>query len=325
MWKYFTKEHHREFVLSLGLLEGIGWTDEKQLRCLYSVSNHVESHYAHYVIPKQNGESRELLAPDFILKKIQRNILSHVLEKLPVSPYATAYRKGSGVLKNASPHVKQKIILKLDICDFFGSILYDKVYNAAFPRAYYPPSVAALLTHLCCYKDALPQGAPTSAAISNLVMRPFDETMGKWCEERDIVYTRYCDDMTFSGDFDPASVIRKARNFLFAMGFQLNEKKTRIINNSQRQSVTGVVVNEKPQALREYRSKLRQEIYYCEKYGVGSHLGRVNDPRNPMDYLESLLGRIHYVLQINPQDEYFVQAKKRVQVMLENEVGGCAP
>jgi hypothetical protein len=194
------------------------------------------------------------------------------------------------------------------------------VYLAAFPRAYFPPQAAALLAGLCCYEGYLPQGAPTSAAVSNLILKPFDEHMGKWCCERAVVYTRYCDDMTFSGDFDAAAVLRKARNFLFTIGFELNERKTRIIENSGRQTVTGVVVNEKPQVSRKYRDRLRQELYYLEKYGAASHLEKLDDPRFPPGqekcYLTTLLGRVRYVLQINPQDAYFKEAIKRIRSAL---------
>jgi len=324
LWKYFTKEHHKEFVLSLGLLNDAGWPIEKQLRCLYTVSNHIERHYTRLTVPKRDGAIRELLSPDPLLKKIQRNILHNVLDELPVSPHATAYRRGAGILRNASPHQGRKQVVKLDIRDFYGSITYLMVYRA-FPRIYYPPSVATLLTHLCCYQDCLPQGAPTSPAISNLVMKPFDDHMGKWCKERSITYTRYCDDMTFSGDFDAGPLIRKVRSFLLSMGFELNEKKTQILCSGKRQSVTGIVVNEKPQVSRTYRDKLRQEFYYCQKHGVASHLLWLNDrqylppePEQIERYLRSLMGRINYVLQVDPLNLYFTEARATISNMIRD-------
>ena len=252
LWKYFTKENHKEFVLSLELLKDTGQTADQKLRCLYAVSKNTCRHYKCFTVPKWDGTVWELQAPDPLLKEIQRSILRNGLETLPVSPYAAAYRRGVGILYNVVPHLKKNKVLKLDIRDFFGSISYMMVYNSAFPRLYYPPSVAALLAYLCCYMDYLPQGAPTSAAISNLIMKPFDDYMGKWCGEKNIVYTRYCDDMTFSGDFDVIPVIHKVRNFLFSMGFELNKKKTKVVNNNNRQAVTGVIVNEKPQVSRAY-------------------------------------------------------------------------
>lgn len=328
VWKYFTKEHHKEFVLSLGLLGDTSWPEDKHLRCLYAVSNHAERHYTQLTIPKRDGTVRELWSPDPLLKKIQRNILRNVLEELPVSPHATAYRRGLGILGNASPHQGQKQILKLDIRDFFGGITYLMVYRSAFPRTYYPPSAATLLAHLCCCRDCLPQGTPTSPAVSNLVMKPFDDHMGKWCKERGITYTRYCDDMTFSGNFDTIPVIRKVRSFLLSMGFDLNEKKTQVLGGGKRQSVTGIVVNKKPQISRAYRDKLRQECYYCLKYGAASHLLRMNErrylppePEQVERYLCSLLGRVNYVLQVDPQNPHFTQAREAIRGMIKKKNG----
>jgi len=326
LWKYFTKEHHKEFVLSLNLLGETNWPVGKQLACLYAVSNHIERHYTRTIIPKRDGTTRELLSPDPLLKKIQRNLLHNVLDELPLSPHATAYRKGGSILDNAYPHQGQPLVLKMDIHDFFGSITYLMVYRSAFPRIYYPPSVATLLSNLCCYQDYLPQGAPTSAAISNLVMKPFDDYMGKWCAERNIAYTRYCDDMTFSGDFDASFVFNKARSFLLSMGFEINGKKTRVVKSGGQQSVTGIVVNKRPQVSRAYRDKLRQELYYLGKYGAASHLLKlIGSETFPTEaeqdaYLRSLLGKINFVLQVNPENQYFIQARVSLRNMMTDSM-----
>lgn len=329
LWKYCTTAQALDFLLSLGLLGDTGWPREKQLACLYTLSNQAERHYRPLTISKRDGTVRKLLSPDPLLKKIQRNILHNVLEGLTISPHATAYHKGADILRNASRHKGQKLILKMDIRDFFGSITFPMVYQSAFPRSYFPPAVAALLTYLCCYRDCLPQGAPTSAAISNLVLKPFDDFMGEWCRERDVVYTRYCDDMTFSGDFAAQPVINKVRGFLLSMGFEVNENKTKILSRHYRQSVTGIVVNRKLQVSREYRAKLRQEIYYCRKYGAASHLAQMNgkrclpfelEERYLVRYLRSLLGKVDFVLQADPRNQYFRQAKASIQTMLAKPI-----
>lgn len=319
LWKYCSPEQSRDFLLSFGLLGETDLTRDRQIACLYALSNHTERHYRFAEIRKQDGRIRHLLVPDRLLMKVQRNILHRVLEQMPISPYATAYHKGGGILANAAIHTGNRKILKLDLKDFFEQILFYHVYSYAFPTIYFPPSVGTLLTYLCCYQDYLPQGAPTSAAISNLVMKPFDTYMGFWCGEQGIRYSRYCDDMTFSGDFDEAVVIRKAGGFLKTLGFALNEKKTRVVTCHQRQVVTGLVVNQKPQVTREYRRRLRQELHYCERFGIRSHLERIHDARylpsgeaGIQRYWLSLLGRVHYILHINPQDAGFLEAKRRL-------------
>ena len=134
--------------------------------------------------------------------------------------------------------------------------------------------------------------------------------MGQWCRERGVAYTRYCDDMTFSGDFDPAEVIRFVRLELKKMGFLLNEQKTRIQRSGQQQTVTGIVVNEKLSIPADYRRKLRQELYYCRKFGIQEHLKRIG-LKIPEDACRmQLLGKVNYVLQVHPNDKDMLDARK---------------
>lgn len=322
-WKYCTSAQCRDMLLSFRLLGETDWPDDKVISCLYALGSHTEFHYEQVRIPKKGGGTRKLLVPDPILKKVQRGILRHILEGRSLADSAAAYRRGASALDHARHHTGKSLVLKLDIEDFFGSITFPMVLKSAFPSQYFPPSVGTLLTSLCCYREYLPQGAPSSPAISNLVMRPFDIYMEKWCGERDITYSRYCDDMTFSGDFDADAVKRKVYGYLHAMGFEPNRKKTRILTQGNRQAVTGIVVNEKPQVSRDYRRKLRQEIRFCEKFGVQGHLERLGDSRYPASepsgsvrYLQMLLGKINYVLQVNQQDKWFSEAKERVEGLL---------
>ncbi len=328
LWKYCAPRHTEAFLLSLGLFGDTPWPKAKRLACLYAVAKHAERHYRPATVLKRDGTLRHLYVPDPLLKGIQRNILRHVLAGFLISPHATAYRSGGSIVKNAAPHVGQKRVLKLDIADFFGSVTLPMVYRRAFPGAYFPPATRMLLSRLCCCYDRLPQGAPTSAAVSNLVLKPFDKHMAAWCQARGIRYTRYCDDMTFSGDFDAQPVIRKVQSFLGALGFVLNTEKTRVLDQGSRQMVTGIVVNEKPQASRSYRNALRQEIFYCGKYGPRSHLEHIQDTRYlPLGdrgirgYLHALLGKIGFVLQVNPGDGAFLNARRAVLGMLED----CPP
>lgn len=332
LWKYCTAEHCREMLLSFRLLEGEGWTDEKVISCLYAVSNHTEKHYNRLRIPKKGGGFRQIQAPDPLLKAIQRNILHHILEGLEVSACAAAYRRGASIRENAACHTGQRVVLKLDIKDFFGSITFPMVQRSSFNNRYFPPSVGTLLTSLCCFHDYLPQGSPASAAISNLVMKPFDDYMEGWCRERGITYSRYCDDMTFSGDFAAAEVTRKVRGFLNAMGFELNRSKTKVLTRHTRQTVTGIVVNDKASVPASYRRKLRQEVYCCRKFGVQEHLKSRGEKKylemgkaGEIKYLMSLLGKIGFVLSVTPEDAWFREAESTVKELLrEAGISGAA-
>lgn len=309
-WKYCTTEEIGRTLRTFDLLKGLDVPEEAYLPCLYTVSNQIETHYHPVVISKKSGGRRKLLVPDALLRTIQRNLLHHVLEEFQISEFACAYKKGTSIVDNARPHVGAKLVLKLDIQDFFDQITWILVYQNAFPGTHFPPAIRKMLTEFCCVRDRLPQGAPTSPTVSNLVMRPFDVHMGEWCREQEIRYTRYCDDLTFSGVFAPEEVIRKVRGFLQVYGFELNRKKTRVLGRGNAQSVTGIVVNEKAQVSRAYRRKLRQEVYLFDRYGIKTEEGPKNDEKERM----RLLGKMRYVLSVNPEDVWFGNMYKKWKV-----------
>lgn len=309
-WKYCTTEEIGRTLRTFDLLKGLDVPEEAYLPCLYTVSNQIETHYHPVVISKKSGGRRKLLVPDALLRTIQRNLLHHVLEEFQISEFACAYKKGTSIVDNARPHVGAKLVLKLDIQDFFDQITWILVYQNAFPETHFPPAIRKMLTEFCCVRDRLPQGAPTSPTVSNLVMRPFDVHMGEWCREREIRYTRYCDDLTFSGVFAPEEVIRKVRGFLQVYGFELNRKKTRVLGRGNAQSVTGIVVNEKAQVSRAYRRKLRQEVYLFDRYGIKTEEGPKNDEKER----RRLLGKMRYVLSVNPEDVWFGNMYKKWKV-----------
>lgn len=133
-------------------------------------------------------------------------------------------------------------------------------------------------------------------------MRDFDFAVGQWCDSHAISYTRYCDDMTFSGEFDPASVIAMVRNELQKTGLFLNESKTTVVHKGQKQQVTGIVVNEAAHIPNDYKRKIRQEMYFCKKYGVSAHLDHLGTKISPEAYTASMLGRVNYVLSVEPSN-----------------------
>ncbi|MBQ3009580.1 MAG: RNA-directed DNA polymerase [Oscillospiraceae bacterium] len=282
-------------------------------KVLYTLSNSRSSHYHTVMLPKENGELRQLSVPDGLLKSVQRKIARQLLVYEEVSPYAMAYRLGGSTLHNAVPHVGQPMVMKLDIRKFFDHCFYPLVKEKAFPAARYSEPNRVLLSLLCVYHDALPQGAPTSPAISNIILRDFDNAVGSWCAKRHIVYTRYCDDMTFSGSFDPAEVKTKVRTELRKVGLFLNDNKTVVLNGGQRQTVTGIVVNERVSVPSDYRRKLRQELYYCRKYGIAAHLEHIGSEADVRSYERQLLGRVNYVLYADPCNQEMQEYRRWLQ------------
>lgn len=311
-----TKDVANEFLLSLNLVYG-KLSDKDKIRRLYILSNNIEHYYKKYEISKRNGGKRIIYEPNYVLKKVQRNILDNVLSGFKVSKYAMAYVKGKSVKDNANMHVNKKLILKLDIKDFFNNISFMDVYNKVFLEEYFPKQARTVLTYLCTYNEFLPQGAPTSSYISNLIMQDFDEEIGSFCEKNNISYTRYSDDMTFSGDFNVKMVIFKVKDELKKMGMQLNYDKIHVIYSNMSQQVTGITVNEKPQVLKVKRRKIRQEVYYIKKYGLYSHLKRIN-VKDEFSYLRSLLGKINFVLMVNSEDLEFFKYREFILKIFNN-------
>lgn len=276
--------------------------------------------YRYVTIKKKNGNDRMLLVPCKQLKQLQKIILRRILNKIPVSEYATAYKKGAMLYDNASPHTNKKYILKIDITDFFNSIYFTTVYRDVF-RDYYSEQISYMLTKLCCKDDFLPQGAPTSPALSNLVLKDFDDYIGRWCKRRGVTYTRYCDDMTFSSDEPIYYIHKKVKDELDRLGFDLNEKKTVFVSNAKRQSVTGLTVNEKVTVSKDYKRKLRQEVHYALKFGFEDAIMKSNNRNfivagndeelpDALKYKNTLVGRVNFVLQIEPENKWFKTAAK---------------
>lgn len=253
MWKYTSVEECNNFLLSLNLFKCKN--SKRYIKILYSLSNNIENNYNVFKIKKRNGQYRTIYEPNDLLKTIQRNILSNILNNFSISKYAKAYKKGICLKDNAIVHLNKDIILKLDIIDFFDNIEFDSIYYNCFSKNYFPKSIGILLTQLCTYNNHLIQGAPTSAYISNLVMKEFDKELGSWCVEKNISYTRYSDDLTFSGNFNPSIIIIKVRKMLYKYRLELNNKKTKVIKKNNRQSVTGINVNKKLQVNSLYRKK----------------------------------------------------------------------
>ena len=311
MWKYIGTKECNEFLLSLNLINCKD--DKKYIKTIYSISNNIEKNYKIYKIKKRNGKYRTIYEPNLILKQIQKQILNNILNNKSISKYAKAYHKGIQLKDNAIPHINKEMILKLDIKDFFENISFLDIYNSCFPIEYFPKSVGMILTYLCTYDNHLTQGSPTSAYISNLVMKEFDEELGNWCNLRNISYTRYSDDMTFSGAFNPSELITKVRKMLYKLGLELNNDKIHIVYKSSSQNVTGIVVNKKMQVNVKYRNKIRQEIYYIKKFGLSSHLKKCDINIDSKRYLNILYGRVLYVLQINENDKEFIKYRQFIE------------
>lgn len=282
----FSAEH-------LSLLIGIDY------QYLCSMAYSTKKFYRCFTIKKKNGKNRYIYEPLPDLKTVQRWILDNVLENIPVSRYAKAYVKGVNLKHNARFHLRQDKVLSMDIKDFFPSITIKDVV-LIFEEMGYLHNLACFMAHLCCLNNRLPQGAPTSPYISNIRLANLDNRISDYTIKNNIRYTRYADDLSFSGSFDQHVLIPIISKYVWEEGFRVNSKKTRVARKNTRQEITGIVVNSHMQISRNQRRQIRQAIYYIKKFGLESHVEHINERRG--HYLNHLLGIVNFALFINPKD-----------------------
>jgi len=281
------------------------------------------SHYVRFQIPKKSGGMREIWAPQPKLAAAQSWILENILSKVPVGEVAHGFVPGRSTVTNARPHVKRAIVVNVDLKDFFPTITFPRV-KGIFESLGFSPAVATVLALLCTESPrreveysgrkyfvatgprALPQGACTSPALSNLAAWGLDRRLGGVAAKLGWTYTRYADDLTFSGDTlvpkgerNPKSVgwlLARTRHVCEAEGFEVNEKKVRVQRRNTAQSVTGVVVNEKPSTPRSERRRLRAILHHARFEGLEKQNrdGKAN-------YVAWLRGHVAYVLMVNPE------------------------
>ncbi|UHA74698.1 retron St85 family RNA-directed DNA polymerase [Paenibacillus sp. 481] len=256
-----------------------------------------EYNYHSFEIPKKSGGTRQLEAPSYPLKMIQRWILDHITCQVPISSHAFGFRKKRSILDNAKIHEGQECIVNIDIANFFPSIKGIQIYKL-YRYLGYTKQVASILTTLCTKDDCLPQGAPTSPYLSNIVCKKLDKRISGLANAIGAKYSRYADDITLSGSSSITNYIGTLKKILTDEGFIINYKKLRIQFNNQKQMVTGLVVNQKVNVPNEMIRSLRQEIYYCKKYGVNGHM-RQRNIRNS-NYKEHLYGKAYFIKMINP-------------------------
>lgn len=289
-----------------------------QLTYLADVQNRFEEHgdtavnHYHYMLkPKSLGGLRVIEAPKKRLKAVQRHILTAILNKIPTHPNAFGFVQGRNCLNGASRHAGEQVVVCFDLKDFFPSVRYARVFGL-FRCLGYPHAVARHLSALCTnvtpsriiaklrpedrplYKAAhLPQGAPTSPSLANQTIFTLDRRISALARSLNANYSRYADDLAFSGDKHIAGVLLRAiPNIVQEEGFAINPGKTRISSATSRQTVTGLVVNQHLNIDRRTFDTLKATIHAC---------GKPDDTRlaDPV-FRSSLIGKLDWVERVNP-------------------------
>lgn len=226
----------------------------------------IPTHYRIFAIPKRGGGVRTIEAPRRFLKTVQSWIYQHILFSQKLRSEVKGFVAGRGIFDHAKAHRKGRNLLVVDIRNFFPSIGVATVVGV-YEQIGFPSPVANQLARLCCLEGRLPQGAPTSPMLANISFRPVDENLTTLAKKWDCKYTRYADDLAFSGvrrfsSRDIASVGKILRYH----GFAINESKSRRIGAGGRQLVTGLVVNRKAHPVRWKRRLWRATFHRASKH-----------------------------------------------------------
>lgn len=277
-----------------------------------------KAHYHFRWLKKRSGGKRLIESPKPTLKRIQQRILREILDKLPPHSSAHGFVAGRSIRTNAAPHSGKRVVLKFDLENFYPGVGFSRVvaifrslgysreaaiWLARLTTSSLPPGAAQWKLYCVELEDYfnrhLPQGAPTSPALANLSAFSLDLRLAGLARTFGATYTRYADDLTFSGEdrfldslaaFIPLveKIVRKER-------FRTNRAKRRVVRNNQRQQVTGVVVNRHPNVCRQEFDRLKAVLTNCIRRGPSTQ----NHARHA-DFAAHLRGAIAHVAHLNP-------------------------
>lgn len=274
------------------------------------------THYKKFQIPKKAGGFRNISAPMPKLKAAQHWILENILNPLPVHKNAHGFALEKSIVSNAQPHIKKAVIINIDLKDFFPSVHYPRV-KGMFRGLGYNEKISTILSLICTESEidevtldgkifyvksgnrALPQGAPTSPAITNYLCRRLDARFTGLAKKYNFEYTRYADDLTFSCTTYDAAEFKKFLGFvkrtIKAENFTIHPDKFKVLRSNSKQEVTGIVVNDKLSVERKKIKKFRAVLHQIEKSGVeGKHWNA-----SP-NFLASIKGYAHFIHQVDP-------------------------
>lgn len=287
-------------------------------RILQQIIHDTPKFYYKFTIPKKSGGEREISAPYPILSMAQKWISDNLLARQSTHPAAMGFIKNKSIKDNATVHLNSKQILKLDLKDFFPSIGIKRVI-AVFLGMGYTPKISYSLASLCCLNGVLPQGAPTSPALSNIIAKRLDYRIDGFARKNGLKYTRYADDIVLSGDKVDAAILSLLRKIIATEGFAINEKKTRFFKEYGQQIITGLSISGHkvtiPKAKRRF---IRQELHYIKKYGLHDHMRQANI--DDLIYEHRLSGYLQFWKSIEPDNDFVLQSIRLMRKMIPHTI-----
>lgn len=244
----------------------------------------LDRQYSHRTRRKPDGSKRDLFVPSDKLKLLQRKINEHVLSRAPLLSCVFGGVRRKSVVDNASVHCGKEVVFKMDLQQCFPSVGCARV-RAVFQSLGFRPEIVAVLTKLTTWRDELPQGVPTSTALANLALTRVDGRITVLQAHHDFDYTRWVDDLTFSGDHRLKRLRNLLRRIVEDEGFRVKEEKTKTMLHHEPQLVTNLVVNEKVNLPRPNRAAIKKEVIQAVAGG------QAFNPR--------LAGKVHWYRSVN--------------------------
>jgi len=248
------------------------------------------SNYRCFEIPKRSGGNRTICAPKKRLKRIQSMLYKELVKYYQPRQSTHGFIAGRSIKSNALNHVNKKFILNVDLKDFFGSIHFGRVLRLFKSKPFHlNHEIATVLAQICCFENKLPQGAPTSPIITNMICKKLDHQLQDLAKKSASNYSRYADDITFSFTCPKLSISKNIIQdpsttppllgesliqIIKSNGFEINWNKIRLRSNRERQRVTGIVVNQKCNVSSDYIRKTKSMLYAWERFGAenaGNH------------------------------------------------------
>lgn len=262
--------------------------------------------YKVFEVPKKNGKTREICAPIDNLKRIQKRIknklteifLDYLEENNLKNTVSHGFQKGKSIITNAYIHRNKKYLLNIDIENFFPSFNFGRVQGYFYKdkKFNFSKEFATIIAQLVCYKRVLPQGAPTSPVITNLIFNIVDLHIIELAKKYKLDYTRYADDLSFSTnkktfESEHQNFIQELTELLFKHGFTVNSSKTRFIYSSSRQEVTAITVNKKLNANREFIKRTRamaDQLYKNNSFKIEGRVGTLNQLEGRFSFINTM-------------------------------------
>jgi retron-type reverse transcriptase len=257
---------------------------------IFQLSMHANKYYKIYTILKKSGKPRTICQPSKKLKGLQSWILVTILNKLEVSTSCKGFKKGSSTADNAYPHKEANTILTIDLKDFFPTVKRNQVFNI-FKAIGYNKAISTILTNICTYEGALPQGSPCSPKLANLAAWQLDVRIQGFVGKRGINYTRYADDLTFSG-LSPLKVVQilpMIKTIVEDEHFAINPSKTRVAGSSRAKIVTGLVISNDTFGIGKLKYKrVRSKIHHLTFPEEQENIKLLYEVNGWLSYLKSV-------------------------------------